>query len=231
MGTATAAWPPVSPGASIRFPGGPILHIDQLDAQSCAAAEAHLLRDIASIASRLRVRLADGIPPAPLDLDQYHGTADVQAVGELHHLVSIVRAVRAQREILRQREAERAAHEQYRREAARSRFLAEARPALEKIAGDLAGLPQACQRIDQLMQDIRLVMSANELVPFAQRLHATAHAAGVRGLPTVPTMPADFDPLPAIRQGKAIGVLPIRIADSARTMANEGRAAIEEDQS
>lgn len=228
--TTDHAWPPVGLGAAIRLPGMPIQHVDQIDARGCATAEAHLLRTIAPLASRLRVRLVDGIPPAPLDTDQYPGAGDQQAVGELHQLVALVRAVRAQQAILRQREAEQRQHQQYRRDAARQRLLAEARPTLEKIASDLAGLDDDVEFIARFMRAVQRVTSADELIRFGSRLRETAAAAGAKKLPPIPSLPPQFDPLPAQRLAKLIGVLPIRISPAMRTMESDGRGAIERDE-
>lgn len=208
--------------------GGRFRPVGSLSAGECSTAIGELVKAIAEIGKKLRVKMTDWVPESPLKAEAY--TPENRALArQLNGLVLTLRAVRRQREVQEAAVAAQARKEHDRYLLAKQRLIDEAPAALSRINKTMANLEESAARVSQLMEDIRVTTSAVEMLEYAHRLRKAAEMAGARNLPAVPEIPEGFDPVPAQRFAKMVGVLPYKVSEKDWGVLNEGRAAIARD--
>jgi hypothetical protein len=226
LGTADA-WPEPDLAEVITV-NGALKTVSGLTSGECTTASVALMKSVVELARKLRVKLENYIPAAPLKAEDF--TAENRPLSrELNGYCLTLRAVRRQKEILEAATAALARKERDRTLLAKQRLIDEAPAALSRISKTMANLEESAARVSQLMEDIRITTSAVEMLEYAHRLRKVAEMAGVRNLPAVPEIPEGFDPVPAQRFAKMVGVLPYKVSEKDWGTLTEGRAAIARD--
>jgi hypothetical protein len=226
LGTADA-WPEPDLAEVITVDGA-VRTVSGLTSGECTTASVALMKSIVELARKLRVKLENYIPAAPLKAEDF--TAENRPLSrELNGYCLTLRAVRRQKEILEAATAALARKEHDRYLLAKQRLIDEAPAALERVNKALSGLDDAVTLVDAFVDAVRKVSSAPELISFAQRLRAAAEKAGARNLPPVPSLNG-HDAVVAMRLAKVAGILPVLVNERDYEMANAGRAAIAKEQ-
>lgn len=222
LGTADE-WPETDLAEVITV-NGALKTVSGLTSGECTTASVAMMTSIVELARKLRVKLENYIPAAPLKAEDF--TAENRPLArELNGYCLTLRAVRRQKEVLEAATAALARKERDRTLLAKQRLIDEAPAALERVNKALARLDDAVAFVDEFVQAVRLVASAPELISFAQRLRETAEKAGAKNLPPVPSLNG-HDPVVAMRLAKTAGILPVVVRESDQQMANDGRAAV-----